>query len=221
MAKEQLTSKLSALVPEIYYDLIARVPVGIVLAAVLTFFLATPLSVLSPIERLSWPTGTILLALLLIVSNSVGLIITPFGELFYNLFAPSIWNRVQREHPELYEKVHHFGLEFPRKASRDEILRFTSQFGDLLMAFDNQAGQVTTKMRAEVAFCNNLAAGLLVTDLFLFLLSLSKGHTMDQLRTLCAMLLASGFVVLAGWSVQLQFLRRRVSMLLLLKQTKA
>jgi|GEM_PF-4955459 hypothetical protein len=218
MTDEKL-GKLTSLVPEIYYDLIARVAVGVVLIVVLAACLATPVSLLVPLERLSWPTATILFALLLIISNSVGLIITPFGELFYDFFAPSIWSRVLKEHPDLAGKARHFGLEFPADAKRDHILQLSSQMGDLLRNLDGQAGQVTTKMRAEVAFCNNLAASLLVSVIVLIPFGIRNGHLKDQVWCLSTMFAASAFVVAAGRSVQLQFFRRRVSMLLVCKHT--
>src|SRR4030042_2021839 len=84
MSKEELPTKFAQLIPEIYYDLIARIPAGIFFALAIMgcggLFSSGEIFDFQNIKSLAFPPTVILIILLFGVGYLVGIITTFLGE---------------------------------------------------------------------------------------------------------------------------------------------
>jgi hypothetical protein len=165
---ESSPAKVAALIPEVYYDLIARVPAG-------TFFLVALLVLYRPTVYKSFAgarieTGAVLLLMFIvaIAGYSAGLLLSALGNLISWLF----WDRTFSDANEKYENIvvrieARLGIDpLQARSSRKKVRNHNDciyrRLHEYLKEVDVQAKVVLPKMQAEAALCCNFAAGVLI-----------------------------------------------------------
>jgi len=166
MGEEPDLGKLPSLIPEIYYDLIARVPAGAVL------FLAIVLigGQYSPdqLKSENFGSATVILVLLLLFSYALGILITPLASAFHRRYREAVWRQALCEHNycslvQLLEARFHLGLPKDQSGQvqlnsfqRKHYDRLDRLMHDYLKGADPQAKVILPKMRAEASLCDQL-----------------------------------------------------------------
>ena len=84
MSNETKGNDWVTLVPDLFYDLIARIPAGAIVVLFSTWIIVAPTPTeinIEAIVKLSWAPATILLILLLVFAYATGIFLTAFGDL--------------------------------------------------------------------------------------------------------------------------------------------
>jgi hypothetical protein len=165
---------LASLIPEFFYDLIARVPAGavFVLGVIL---LTTPettwteLLGLAHEGKLEGVPFWLLFALLFMLSYAVGILLTLPGWLIRNTYLLWVWRRADRRHgQQIADLATSRGL-LPTSTTQALATLGRSQRGTLyrlledeLKASDEQARVLLPKMNGEASLCDNLTAAFLL-----------------------------------------------------------
>jgi hypothetical protein len=162
---------MTQLVPELYYDLIARIPAGLMFWLLVLVWWFERRGLPSALKFNEIPIA-ILFILLLLASYVVAIVISPLGGLFGMLQVYATWRYVHRVYGQ--ELTALFGLLRPSALDREGNLR---QFAELhlrdfeilhlllhqrLKHVDAQARALLPKIRAEAALCENLATALML-----------------------------------------------------------
>ncbi len=178
---EEKVSRLAALVPEVYYDLIARIPAGTFLVAALLVLYRPSLRTIFISGNVRTGPALILLLFLVVAGYSVGLLLSCIGELVIRVYWDRVWRMVTDRYLDLVPKaVAKLGMRYEavsweeiralptrgerRRASQEahqQYRRMYRQLHDFLKDADPQAKVVLPKMQAEAALTSNLVAGLL------------------------------------------------------------
>jgi hypothetical protein len=172
--EDELKSGATSLIPEVYYDLIARVPAGTLLV------LFTLYSVLKS-QRLSVPQGStwlsansapvlVLAVGLMGVGGLTGLAISPLADLCRSFYWKRAWLAVTEKGPykEIDEKLKNLGqLGFPRRStwpslSKADFHGLDRWMYDYIQENSERARTLLPKLRAEADFCSYLGAAFLL-----------------------------------------------------------
>jgi len=162
----------AAIIPETYYDLIARIPAGalLFLSLVLIFDLHEKVD-----HLLSQEYGTaVRVAFPLIVVYVLSIMLSGLGYLIYAAYYPRLWRRIIGDNPEYLSLLNYaddtfqLGLPRTRDRSRCNPKKLTRenfrQLGLIFHDFLNEQGYtLVAKMRAEAALCTNVSAAALVS----------------------------------------------------------
>lgn len=230
MPEENNAAKWPSIIPEIYYDVISRVPAGtiLVLAILWTGGCFLPGGFLEPqrAQNIQW----VLLIILLTAGYPVGMLLTPVGHAVYSLYRNALWNNFTKENQETMEEAKEFYLkdgtvreqkgegqaskEQERKKKRATEL-LDQRMQEFLTAQDPRATFILPKMRAEAALCNNLAAASFLYLLFPGVLylwpSLQGEHPPGLLREFVFGLVFGVSSCLAGWHRGSRLIKRQFS----------
>jgi len=178
---EKTAINAAGLIPEVYYDLIARVPAGgFVVLALLGLY--HPELYRTVIEgKIETGVAVLLVFVFSVLSYAVGLLLSPLG----NWIVERFWCRIFAEAsckykdliPGIMKDLAIAYYPLPTKGSSenssselapeqistsDQYGRIYRQLHEFLKEADPQAKVVLPKMQAEAALCANLTAGLLL-----------------------------------------------------------
>jgi hypothetical protein len=213
--EEDLKSGAASLIPEVYYDLIARVPAGtlLVLFTLDTFLKSHRLTVPQASTWLSANSVPILVLAVVVMGSGglVGIVISPLADLCRSFYWKRAWLAVTEKGPykEIDEKLKNLGqLGFPSRSSWPSLS--TADFHgldrwmyDYIQENSERARTLLPKLRAEADFCSYLAAAFLifpiVREIGSATLQLSSASTPSSLSQMpwtqaCAWSAASWFV---------------------------
>ncbi len=178
---EETLAKNASLIPEVYYDFIARVPPGafVLLALIAIYYPGSYALILG--EKFETGSALLLTLAFSVASYTAGLLLSPLGNWIVSLF----WNRIFEETCQKYNDLipeieKNLGISCspgqtqsdtsavsPAKISKHMSVpdlhdRIYRQLHEFLKEVDVQARVLLTKMQAEAALCSNLTAGLLL-----------------------------------------------------------
>lgn len=171
MPDQQQSSNWTSMVPEVYYDLISRVPGGTLLLLWLLQRAGISIDV-TQMKDMDWGPSVISLVLLLGGGYVVGMLLTPLGECAFESYRKALWKRRLAGHLGLVTKFNdQQGLGLPKegngtvdlkKSTGQELYRLDRHIHDYLKREDEHARVILPKMRAEAGLCNNLTAAWVV-----------------------------------------------------------
>ena len=172
MAEESAASSWASSIPEVYFDLIARVPAGAVI-----LFAMTPkdLPIFSAKEFSAAEIGPAfaLTASFIFFAYVLGLLLTfPSGVFAYGLRGGLWWwmfkmkMKVGPEYPDLRSLAGTFGIDVPDQIRFPDFLRIEFDIHDQLRMRDESSRNLLAKMRAEAELCANLAAAFALLFVF-------------------------------------------------------
>lgn len=199
MAEQTEIGRLPSLIPELYYDLIARVIPGAVL-----LLCTGPATIESPVDKLKGMTAgsaTILLVFFLLTSYWIGILITPLASQFHGSYRYKLLCRAflreqnakeirklidvvpvptPRDIQSLMESLHTMRFERSKKDPSGELLKSLKEdvdnverfMHDLLKSKNDQARLILPKMKAEIVLCDNSFVGLLGAAIFVLVFGL-------------------------------------------------
>ncbi len=166
MSNEDKIAKWASLVPELYYDLIGRVPPGalLVVAVMWTLGLFSTGSAFDLLKAQNWALPVVYLILLFAAGYATGILLTPLGYLFRLSYMWWAYRVIMDEYHDvvgdLCEKV---GLEKPTFRSSDvHIDRINNEMYEFVAKEGLDTTNVLPKMSAEAELCNNTAAALIL-----------------------------------------------------------
>ncbi len=165
----------SNLVPEVFYDIISRIPAGaILIMTILSLSLNMPLTdpdkgALKIFSALLWAPATIFLILLLVASYAVGLMLTAFGHIHYIIF----WRKKLWREASGYYKIEAIA---PWKEKLEKLASNQCD-GDCIDIIDRDihfwlksrnpdAKRILPKMRAEAGLAHNGLAACTLAIVF-------------------------------------------------------
>jgi hypothetical protein len=171
MPDSQDISKSASLVPEIFYDVIARIPPGTLLALAVISLLKVDLFSSNGGYPLSGPnsinvaTATILGILLLMAGYVIGLLLTQIGAGIHHIYIVWFWRSWcnpddYKAYVAIATNYRVPGLE--AEAERHIYECIDRELHEYVKKGNNSASTIIPKMRAEMALCLNLAAGVLI-----------------------------------------------------------
>lgn len=170
MSKEDLPTKFAQLIPEIYYDLIARIPAGIFFVLAIIgcggLFLPGEIFDFRNLSGLDLAPTIILIILLFGAGYLVGIVTTFLGE-FLLPFRSHNWKKICPDHNK--EVGYFFGhikesIDLPTKEGNLDYSQFKKshydkldrRMHDFLKKIDIEGKTILPKTLAEVVLCNNL-----------------------------------------------------------------
>jgi hypothetical protein len=219
MAEQTEVGKLPSVIPELYYDLIARVIPG----AVLLLLGTLPITIHLPIDSLkemSAGSATLLLVVFLLASYWAGILITPLGSLFHELYRYRVFREALREEEHKGE-IRRFGgalglNDLSSESSNQDLNTVDRVMHEFLKDRGDQARLILPKMKAEVTLCDNslvamLGAGILVLA-FDILQRLKADPLVIELLPIVVGVLLS--FLAAGYRMKRLLVRQRVLMTL-------
>lgn len=231
MPDAEQVGKWASLVPEIYYDLIARVPPGSLVVATLFVWLhPDPNSALNSLRDLGWAATTVLSVVFLGAAYACGELVGPWGDWVSSFYRFRIFREVSSGQLHLMSYFHdRFGGDIPDQAeaigklSDSEVQRIYQQMHDYLKTTNEQARVLLPKSQAEAALCANLVGFVILFLLFFgaWLVShwIFEGSTPRVSWKLVALLIfCAGVAVRAGWFRSRQLIRRQFSFLALARE---
>jgi hypothetical protein len=161
MAEEQSFSWAS-LIPEVYFDLIARVPAGATIV-VATIGHSEPLQIKAILAAHSFGPVFMLTLLVLLVSYVLGLLLTPLSGAI-SLTSRRIiwfkWRRIQGDYPDFIGLCRGFGFSVSDSPFLSELVKLELEMHEFLGIKNEDARSLLPKMRAEAELCNNLSVAL-------------------------------------------------------------
>jgi hypothetical protein len=171
-------SRWASVVPETFYDLIARVPAGafLILGGLWSFQLFSSTGAMNRIEKMNWAPATILLLLMLGASYSLAILLTNVGALVHRLLNRNLWINIVLSKEQYKSLIDYFDIQFGFGFQRDEkdkklqierlkpteFAQLDRQMHDFLKSINSEAKLILPKMRAEAALCNHLAAAAIL-----------------------------------------------------------
>lgn len=167
-------SGVASLIPEVYYDLIARVPAGtlLVLFTLESFLKSQRLTVPQASTWLSANSVPILVLAVGVMGAGglTGLVISPLADLCRSLYWKRAWLAVTEKGPykKIDEKLKNLGqFGFPSRSTWPSLS--TADFHgldrwmyDYIQENSERARTLLPKLRAEADFCSYLAAAFLL-----------------------------------------------------------
>lgn len=231
MPDAEQVGKWASLVPEIYYDLIARVPPGSLVVATLFVWLhPDPHSALIGLRELGWAPVTVLSVIAVGAAYACGELVGPWGDWVSSLYRFRIFRQVSAGHlPLMTFFRQRFGEDVPdqepdiKKLSDSEVQRIYQQMHDFLKAANEQAKVLLPKSQAEAALCANLCGFVILFLLFSGAWSVSHwffetGAPPVSWRLVLLLLFGAAVAVRAGWFRSRQLIRRQFSFLALVRE---
>lgn len=162
----------AALIPEFYYDLISRIPAGVILLSVVGLSTLTQ----EEINKLkAWLFGghlndfpfILIFIVLLCAGYIISIPLTMFGAIVRASYSRVVWNSITTTYSvELHE------LEKRYRSKADES-RFFRLIHDELKQNNLQARVLLPKMSAEVSLCDNMTAAFLLASLFIMMFTMT------------------------------------------------
>lgn len=220
MPDEDRIAKWASLVPEIYYDLIARVPPGAFLViAAMRIQGAFSAGKAFDLGNIKWETAAILLIFLLITGYVAGVVITAVAHSLSLLYKGWVWKRSAVPYKEVIENFvdnkFHLGLNIKgwKNLDGDDFYRIHRQVQDYLESENDQAKLILPKMRAESALCDNLLASLALLFCFVLFRKASGQNLEGWIGSLTIIFLSSCLVFWAACYRAAQLIRRQFSFL--------
>lgn len=199
MAEERLSSWAS-LVPEVYFDLIARVPAGAtIILAFVSFFEPKGLPTLLTSRTL----GPVLVLILIFFPASylIGLMLTlPSGLIAYGS-RWLVWRIFIKKldwYPDLDQLVASFGFLRPKQVTSSELVRIELETHDFLRSKNEDARSLFPKMRAEAELCSNLSAALAALIPLEVVLALASRNPVPDSRSILLLVGLSGYTAGVG-----------------------
>jgi hypothetical protein len=172
--EDDLKSGATSLIPEVYYDLIARVPAGTLLVLfTLDNFLKSQRLTLP--QASTWLSANSVPILVLAVGvmgagGLTGIVISPLADLCRSFYWKRAWLAVTEKGPykEIDEKLKNLGqLGFPSRSTWPSLS--TADFHsldrwmyDYIQENSERARTLLPKLRAEADFCSYLGAAFLL-----------------------------------------------------------
>jgi hypothetical protein len=227
----QKVQPILSVIPEVYYDLIGRVPAGImtVLGGLWIVSSSHPLGDrgLASLESLDWAPAMVLLALLTMSGYTVGLVLNVGGWAVYRTYRRRLFMRVMKAHrahfaPLVRRANQQLALHLVEDDSRWSDSDVTTlsyaqldwldrSINDHLKRADRHARVILPKLGAEAMLCNNLVAGIVVLAVTNAIWSFPELGVSTR-----GAVLAVGVVCLtiaAAWHRNQQLLKRQFSLL--------
>jgi hypothetical protein len=194
MSDEDKLTKWASLVPEIYYDLIARVPPGtflvVALMWVLGIFSNNGAFELKDIKDMSWAPTTASLFLLLGTGYVVGIILTPLGGIIGRTYWLHLWQKIGPHYNKwIVEFNNLFGADLPidedsniqwHKLKRVHAHRLSRQLQEYVKDKNDQAKLILPKMSAESALCSNTVGGIVILQFSLIVRMVQNHEIMTE-----------------------------------------
>lgn len=233
MSDAEEVREWASLIPEIYYDLIARIPAGTLLVlGILSYQRLLTSGAPFDLQKLRYSSGAFILVLLVLLLGTgyvASMLLTPLCSFLYGRYRPLLWKRYREEYEkEIVEFMQVVQLKFqsvqPSKLDLRQIEEFEQQMHDFLMAKSDHARVILPKMRAEASLCNNLT---LVLSLFLLLalhypivgLISGQGFLTEQIFQVVVVILLGLLSSFAGWHRTDRLNRRQFSFWRLVRQS--
>jgi len=168
MAEEDIAKSWTSIVPEFFFDLIARVPPGILL--VLLVLLEFGVLSQTNTDKLFATTGgfVIVLSILLFGAGySVGIFLSVPGIYIGKLYFKNVWDHFTHTEEAILQEISRklkLNMKFAngKPQTRSDWWRFHRVTHDYLKHKDKDARVMLPKMSAEASLCNNTAAALTV-----------------------------------------------------------
>jgi len=171
MVAEDGVTGLAALVPEVYFDLISRVPPGLLVLVIFLSQVAVGIDdqrLLASVTA-NWAVAAGLLSLALGASYVIGLLLTPIGAYVSRPISHFAHKRCFKRHGVFIES---FCSKEQIGSIKDGKIRFWDFYKfarGYLNAEQSHTRNILSKMHAEYALCNNMIAAILVTLIGLML----------------------------------------------------
>jgi len=163
---EDKLTQAASLVPEVYYDLIARIPAGLTLflgGLLVTGVLESQAWSLETFRTFNWAPSAGLLALVLAASYVLGILVTPWGYPVRERYYHATWVRLLPDYADLLAKHQgKFGMAIPLQDLQtgnvtDRLLRrLYGGMHDYLKGSNSQANLILPKMTGEASLCEHL-----------------------------------------------------------------
>ena len=187
----ELGKRLDTILPEFYYDLIARIIPGVVLVlgAVFASGTAEPAAAFATLLTLAWAPVVLLLIIISIAGYVAGILLTYFQSGVRSSYSGAVWRVVLRQYRDvIIKRQDELGLNGlrtkldecqldasgrssrrDRKAANRAIREVTrplyGELHDLLKDRHPQARFVLPKMNGETGLCENTAVSLILVML--------------------------------------------------------
>ena len=166
------TSHFISTIPEVYFDLIARVPPGTFLAVVLFGSLSRDASwYVSQVRGMQWGASLAALVLLLGAGFALGVLITPLGEVLNRGCWYHVWRTIGQENVSLLNSARgklKIAFKIREGDPSDEHWNVVyARLHQLLKSADSGANGVLPKMAAELSLCNNSCCAFAIATLAL------------------------------------------------------
>jgi hypothetical protein len=223
MADLDAASNWAAMIPEVYYDLIARLPAGSFLAVCLYLVLTGKNLGSIHVADLQWADSILLVLLLLFAGYSLGLLIGPLGNCVYEWWFPGFWRRSMHSHKHVLsnekikkqldclknlpeEALSADKLDPKPKQCRKKYGQMYRQMNDYLKVKCHPAGAILPKMQAEADLCSNFAVAGAIALVLLTLKAYRDFHTwwFVLLNTWWFVLLSLTGIACALWASRYQ-----------------
>jgi hypothetical protein len=163
----------ASLIPEVYYDLIARVPAGTLLVLVaLNYFLRSRGLAFPQIS--TWVSANSVSVLVAAVGmmgagGLTGILISPVADLCRRLYWKRGWISVTERGPyrEIDQKLKDLGVSFSNRStwvsmSSTDFHSLDRWMYDYIQEHSERARALLPKLRAEADFCSYMAAAFLI-----------------------------------------------------------
>lgn len=222
----------ASLIPEVYYDLIARVPAGTLLVLiVLNYFLQSRGLAFPQISTwMSANSVSVLVAAigLMGAGGLTGILISPVADLCRRLYWKREWVAVTDKEPyrEIDEKLKDLGVNFPKRSTwtkmgSGDFHSLDRWMYDYIQEKSERARALLPKLRAEADFCSYLGAAFLILPMTMLagnvVLSTSSNHVAVSWSGWVAWLLVcwsiTGLLLCSGAYRTKRLLLRMLSML--------
>ena len=214
---DEKPSSWGALIPEFYFDLIARSGSPVLLSYCVYAWMGegglAAIARLAADGKLEGIPFAALFALLMFGGFAVGIILSPLGAWVGRSYGQSVWSQAEKDFPELKRAAHARYLEPGKPVKSWHNLHRLMH--DDLKASHPHARVLLPKMAAEEALCTNLAVSIVIISLIMVARSPSSVHW-GLVATLLAVAVLMG---VAARSRHMAFIRRQFSFLRLVTQT--
>lgn len=210
-------STLAAIVPEFFYDLIARILPGLVFA-ILLLVVSAPDSLgflreLAAQNKLQGVPFVLLFVVLIALSYALGILLGPLGAKVRDLYLPPVWRQVvgttHLEFVKGYANRRGLSVSPDHEAivaglDRKALKTLFRLLEDELKSKDPLGRVLLPKLHAETVFCDHLCVALLlVGTLAALLLFLDVLQPRAAWGTFMAVLF--GLALFAGWTAKYRF----------------
>jgi hypothetical protein len=219
---EGTVQTLSSMIPEVYFDLISRVPPGVLLVLGIAYSIRpTLLQDIAPQQTTSGihePPYIVLLLLLLGAGYAVGIMLTAFGSIFLKMYGSMQFIKIANSFStELRDWI--WQLTFTEQPptswdslNKEQCINLYRRLHDHIKSKNRDAARILPKMSAEARLCENTAAACFVFVVLFPIIRLFRFHEFHQFWLLLLLLL--GFF--CSWFAAIHrndsFLRRQFSL---------
>ena len=199
----------ASLIPEVYYDLIARVPAGTLLVLVILHYFLQSRGLEFP-QVSTWMSANSVSVLVTAVGlmgagGLTGIVISPVADLCRRLYWKREWVAITEKGPykEIDQKLKELGVSFPDRSGwasmgSSEFHSLDRWMYDYIQENSERARALLPKLRAEADFCSYLGAAFLLLPVVML-----AGNTVLRTSATHAVVSWSGWIVwwLVCWSM--------------------